>query len=170
MVVAGPRCTLRSFIEADVPALTLLLNNYNVSRNLTVVPHPYVEANAREWFERHKNATDNAWSYAIEANSALIGAVGGGRLENIHCRCIEFGYWLGEPFWGQGLATEAVGLFCDFLAQQPDVDRLQANVYGWNPASARVLEKNGFSLEGRRPRGVFKDGQTTDLLLYGRVL
>ena len=170
MTIAGPRCTLRPFADADIPVLAPLLNNYNVSRNLSSVPYPYTDMDAKAWFERYLEAAKNSWSLAIEAGGALVGAVGGRRLETIHCRCIEFGYWLGEPFWGQGLATEAVGLFCGFLAQQPELDRLQANVYGWNPASARVLEKNGFVLEGRRPRGVCKDGQVTDLLLYGRVL
>jgi RimJ/RimL family protein N-acetyltransferase len=42
-------------------------------------------------------------------------------------------------------------------------------VFGWNPASARVLEKAGFTFEGRMREAVFKDGRLTDLLVYGMV-
>jgi RimJ/RimL family protein N-acetyltransferase len=50
-----------------------------------------------------------------------------------------------------------------------DICRLEAGVFEWNPASARVLEKAGYTLEGRARLGVTKDGRTGDRLLYALV-
>ena len=50
-----------------------------------------------------------------------------------------------------------------------DLIRVEAYVFEWNPASCRVLEKAGFTLEGRLRKTVTKDGKTIDELLYGLV-
>ena len=81
----------------------------------------------------------------------------------------EVGYWLGEPFWGRGIASEALRAITEYAFSTFDVCRLEAGVYGWNPASARVLEKAGYTLEGRARQAVIKDGHLTDRLLYGLV-
>ena len=81
----------------------------------------------------------------------------------------EVGYWLGEPFWGQGIATAAVRAFVEYVFATFDLVRLDACLYEWNPASARVLEKAGFTFEARLKSAVFKDGQLIDTLLYALV-
>jgi RimJ/RimL family protein N-acetyltransferase len=50
-----------------------------------------------------------------------------------------------------------------------EMERVQAMVFEWNPASARVLEKNGYAFEGRMRRSIFKDGRLLDSLLYSRI-
>jgi RimJ/RimL family protein N-acetyltransferase len=65
------------------------------------------------------------------------------------------------------VATAAAKAICDYAFGTFGLDRLQATVFGWNPASARVLEKIGFQLEGRHRQAVLKDGERTDLLIYG---
>ena len=84
-------------------------------------------------------------------------------------RSAEIGYWLGEPFWGRGIATAALRAVTDYAFAQHDLVRLHAAVYEWNPASARVLEKVGYVLEGRLRKSVTRDGQTIDGLLYARI-
>jgi len=79
-------------------------------------------------------------------------------------RSAEIGYWLGEPFWGRGIATEALGAMTEYAFAHFDICRLEAGVFEWNPASARVLEKNGYVLEGRARLGVVKDGRLGDRL------
>ncbi|MDP6071748.1 MAG: GNAT family protein [SAR202 cluster bacterium] len=81
----------------------------------------------------------------------------------------EVGYWLGEPFWGKGIATMAISAIVDYAFAHFDLVRLYASVFEWNPASARVLEKAGFTLEGRECKSVTKDGQTIDALVYALV-
>lgn len=77
------------------------------------------------------------------------------------------GYWLGEPFWGRGIATEALALLVGYAFERFPFHRLEANVKAWNPASGRVLEKNGFRLEGRLRDRIFKDDAYVDQLVYG---
>ncbi len=74
-----------------------------------------------------------------------------------------------EPFWGRGLATTAVRRMTAYAFEQFGLERLQATVFEGNPASARVLEKCGYLLEGRLRRNVIKDGRILDSLLYARL-
>ena len=81
----------------------------------------------------------------------------------------EVGYWLGRDAWGNGYATEALALLVDHAFAEFDFVRLQAHVLAWNPASARVLEKNGFEREATFKRGAVKDGRVVDSWLYVRL-
>jgi RimJ/RimL family protein N-acetyltransferase len=65
--------------------------------------------------------------------------------------------------------SEAVRTFTDWAFAQFDVVRIQADVFAWNPASTRVLEKAGFVLEGRLRNAVTKNGETIDQLVYARL-
>ena len=81
-------------------------------------------------------------------------------------RSAEIGYWLGEPFWGGGIAIKAVKAFTEYAFAQFDLARIQAIVYEWNTASARVLEKAGYACEGRLRKSVTKDEKTIDHYVY----
>jgi RimJ/RimL family protein N-acetyltransferase len=87
----------------------------------------------------------------------------------VHRRSAEIGYWLGEPFWGRGIMSEAVPAFTAYAFATFDVCRLYASVFEWNPASARILEKAGYVCEGRLRKSVVKDGRTIDQLLFACV-
>ena len=78
--------------------------------------------------------------------------------------------WLGRPYWGRGIMTEAVGAFTNYLFSAFEPSRVFAVPYANNPASARTLEKNGFLLEGRMRQSVVKDGQILDQFLYARIV
>jgi len=71
--------------------------------------------------------------------------------------------------WGKGYATEAVRAMADYAFSRFDFIRLEARVLEGNPASGRVLEKAGFTLETAMRRAGFKDGRVLDLLLYARL-
>jgi RimJ/RimL family protein N-acetyltransferase len=79
------------------------------------------------------------------------------------------GYWLGEKFWGRGIMTEVVTAVTDFCFDNFPFRRISAEVFANNPASARVLEKAGFTLEGRLKNHILKDGEVLDSLLYART-
>jgi RimJ/RimL family protein N-acetyltransferase len=99
----------------------------------------------------------------------MVGSIGLTLQEDVHRRSGEIGYWLGEPFWGRGLMSEAVPAFTAYAIATFDVRRLYATVFEWNHASARVLEKSGYVLEGRLRKSVVKDGHTIDQLLFAYV-
>lgn len=100
----------------------------------------------------------------------LAGGIGLLPGEDVHTGTAEIGYWLGEPFWGRGLMTGAVGAFAGHAFETFRLRRLYARVLEWNPASMRVLEKNGFALEGRLRRSAIKDGEIADELLYAKLV
>ena len=106
---------------------------------------------------------------AIVVSDEAIGGIGLTLGTDVFRRSAEIGYWLGEPFWGRGIATEALRAVTEYAFRHFDICRLEAGVFDWNPASARVLEKVGYVREGRARLGVTKDGRTGDRVLHGLV-
>ncbi|MDE2785957.1 MAG: GNAT family protein [Chloroflexota bacterium] len=104
--------------------------------------------------------------FAIASESELIGGIGIQTQRDVHRRSGEIGYWLGEPFWGRGIATAVLRTFTEYAFEQFDLVRVYGYVYEWNPASARVLEKVGYQFEGRLKKSVTKDGQVIDQFVY----
>jgi RimJ/RimL family protein N-acetyltransferase len=88
----------------------------------------------------------------------------------VHRRTAEFGYWLAEKFWGQGIMSEVVPAFVDYCFKEFSLNRIFAMPHSNNPASARVLEKAGFTFEGRLRKNVIKDGQILDSLVYAKTI
>jgi RimJ/RimL family protein N-acetyltransferase len=76
----------------------------------------------------------------------------------VYRKTAEIGYWIAEPYWGRGIATEAVRLLKHYAFASFDILRLQAEVFQHNTASMRVLQKNGFMQEAIHHRAVIKNG------------
>lgn len=85
-------------------------------------------------------------------------------------RCsAELGYWVGEEFWGRGVASSAVKRMCSYGFSDLGLVRIFAMPIVWNPASIRVLQKAGFTHEGTLRRACIKDGRLADMELYALV-
>ena len=82
---------------------------------------------------------------------------------------MEIGYWVGEKYWGRGIATEAVGVITKYAFQRFDIIRLYADIFAANSASARVLEKNKYVREALLQSAVYKDGKVGDIIIYSRL-
>ena len=108
-------------------------------------------------------------AFAIEIGDEAVGAISVTPKDDVQVRVGEIGYWLGEPFWGRGIATAAVKLVTEYAFADLDLMRIQGSVFEWNLASGRVLEKAGYQLEGRLRKSIFKDGRVIDSLIYARV-
>lgn len=166
----GKNCLLRSWRMDDAPSVAMYANNRAIWRNLRdVFPNPFTLQDAREWLVQRVSGCDDSVYLAIDVGGQAVGSIVCRLFQDIDAKNGEIGYWLGEPFWGRGVVGDAVRVFCDYLFDDLDLVRLQANVFGWNPASGRVLEKAGFELEGRLRKAVFKDGEVTDRLIYGKL-
>ena len=157
---------IRSYEPDDVEALLKYADNEAIARQLLDhFPHPYTEEAAHEWLRAAREQNPEV-SFAIANPDELIGSIGLLLREDVFRRTAEVGYWLGEPFWGRGIATRALETFSHWAFREFDFARLQARVYEGNPASRRVLEKAGFALEGRLRNAATKHGRLLDLYLY----
>ena len=79
------------------------------------------------------------------------------------------GYYLAEPYWGQGIVTFAVKEACQRIFSETDILRIFAEPFAYNRASCRVLEKAGFICEGTLQSNAFRDGKVLDMKMYARV-
>lgn len=162
--------TLRPWRLGDEPALVRYANNARIAAQLRdIFPHPYTPADAREWVDRAA-AQEPQTNFAIARGEEAIGGIGLVLLPDIGRRSAEIGYWLGEPFWGQGIATRAVAAVTAWGFASFDLVRISAAVFEGNTASRRVLEKAGYALEARLKRAATKNGRTFDLFVYASVL
>ncbi len=96
--------------------------------------------------------------------------VGGVTLSNIRRRAAQFvnlGYWMGQPFAGRGIMTEAVGACLPFVFDTLDLHRIHAAFLPGNMPSRRVLEKNGFAEEGFAEKYLQINGRWEDHVLFG---
>lgn len=156
--------SLRDYKTEDIKAIHILLNNYNVSRFLSSrIPFPYTFDDAVWWVE---TGNKHEITRVIEFNGELAGIIGVARGVYENYRCGELGYWLGEPFWGKGLATGAVSQMTQMIFADTDIVRLFAPIYHPNKASMRVAEKCGYKLEGIAEKAIFKDGRFYDECIY----
>ena len=161
-------CTVRSWEWRDRDAIVRHANNRKVSINLRDrFPYPYTISDARSWLEMvvgHEPGTN----FAIDVAGEAVGGIGFTLQPDVGYRSAEIGYWLGEEFWGRGITTEALIAVSDYAFSRFDLCRLYAHVFEGNDASARVLEKAGYTFEGRMRKSVTKEGKTIDQLMYAR--
>jgi len=163
-------CTVRTWHKDDAKTVARWADNPRVARNLRDrFPQPYTVADAKRWI-RAAHAIHPPTHFAIEADGEAVGGIGFDPFDDVERRTAEIGYWLAEPYWGRGIATEALAAVSDYAFRAFDLVRLQARVYEGNEASMRVLEKAGYELEGRLRKSVTKDGRTFDSFVYARVL
>ncbi|MCC6744529.1 MAG: GNAT family N-acetyltransferase [Acidobacteria bacterium] len=105
--------------------------------------------------------------FAIERAGQVGGGIGYSLHGDVERAGAELGYWIAVSHWGHGIATAAVRAVTEYaFTTHPDLRRVWAVPFASNPASARVLEKAGFVLEGTLRESVVKDGRVLDLWMY----
>jgi len=157
---------VRSLVAGDAESITKYANNRNISLNLRDrFPYPYTRADA-EGFIAAAWAQRPETDFAIASRSEAIGGIGFHPQADVHRLTAEIGYWLGEPFWGRGIATQALSAVTSYAIETHGFTRMFAVPFATNPASCRVLEKAGYVLEARLRRSAIKDGQVIDQLQY----
>lgn len=162
-------CFLRPWRAADKADLVLHADNRKVWRNMThTFAHPYTEQDADLWLAIAAEPGPSI-QLAIAFDDRAIGGIGAIAGEGIFRATAEFGYWLGEPWWGRGIATAAARALASRILDERLFARLQAKVFEWNAPSMRVLEKAGFTREAVLRCAATKDGQLIDTVLYARV-
>ncbi len=163
------RCTLRPFRASDDVSLARHADDEGVWLHLRDrFPNPYTLEDARSWIELAASYPEGT-HFAIDVGGEAIGAAGIVLQTDVHRRSAEIGYWLGRAYWGRGIATDVLKALTVHAFETFGLVRVFAAVFDNNPASARVLEKAGYELEGRMRSAVIKDGILMDALLYARI-
>lgn len=167
-----PRLILRPFSFHDIAGIEALAGDPEVAAGSVLIPHPYPPGLAQRWIASHDSAwrAGEALILAIDdVDGKLIGSISvvldeqreAGRLISRGC----LGYWLGRPYWGMGLMTEAVTAMIDFCFQELGLDRIEALHHTANPASGAVMRKCGLSYRGSDEQPL-PDGRFLSLLRY----
>jgi ribosomal-protein-alanine N-acetyltransferase len=169
LVLEGERCRVRAWQTSDAASLVEHANNINVAKYLRDrFPHPYTNRDAKD-FLRHATARVDAGNLAIEFGGAAVGGIGFVPGTDVERFSAEIGYWLGEAFWGRGIATEALELVTGHAFAELKFLRLFALPFADNSGSIRVLEKAGYVREGLLRSSSVKNGFVKDQVMYAKV-
>ena len=157
---------LKAWTLSDLDSLVKYANNWNVAKNMTdKFPFPYSKSNGEAFIE-FATKDDPIHIFAIDIEGQAVGGIGIHPQDDIHRKNAELGYWLAEPFWGQGIVSNAIKQTIDFAFTTYDIDRIFARPFGTNIASQKILEKNNFILEGKFDKVLIKNGEFLDELIY----
>lgn len=161
---------LREWKRSDAEALAKIANNKKIWDNVRDrLPHPYTLKDAHEWLDLVKAQKVNT-TFCIEADGKLAGSIGIVLRDDVYRKTAEIGYFVGEEYWGKGIATEAIRQMMDYVKKEFDVVRVFAEVFEYNKASMKVLEKNGFYLECIRKKAVIKNNVVLDDCIWVKLL
>ena len=164
-------CNIRKWRIEDATELSIALNNKNIQDNLRDgLPYPYTKNDAKEFSNTMLNADVNTtYAFAITVDNKVVGSIGVFRMENIHSRTAEMGYYVAEDFWGQGIGSSAIKQITDYIFHNTDIIRIFAEPFEYNKASCRVLEKCGFNCEGILKSNAVKNGKVINMKMYSLI-
>ena len=159
MQLKHDRIILRPLTDDDKEELARLANNKKVWDNLRdLMPYPYTIDNAIFFIDLTKQE-DPQMTFAIDYAGQLCGVIGLVAQQDVYRKTAEIGYWIGEPFWNKGIATEAVKLITEYGLNQLDLIRIHTGVFEYNTSSMKVLEKCGYKKEGVFEKAIIKNGK-----------
>jgi len=163
VTIQTDRLLLRPFDINDATTVQKFAGNINVAKTTLNIPHPYEDGMAEAWIESHDKrwAENELINFAIvnKKTNQLMGVVG---LVDRKESEGGIGYWIGEPFWGNGFCTEATKALIDFCFNRLNITRLEAEYLVTNPASGRVMQKAGMTFKSMK---IGKDRQGLDVEL-----
>ena len=155
-VLVTERLVLREPRESDIPSLVLLADNRHVAQMLARMPHPYGEAEARAFIAMCQLRQPGvSYALTLAGTGTFIGCAG----LNMTDRGPELGYWIGEPYWRRGFATEAAHALVDLAFGSTEIQVLHCSTRVINPASRRVIHKCGFQYAGQGMMNSIVSGQ-----------
>ena len=164
------RSIVRSWTNDDLGSLVKYADNRKIWLNLRDrFPHPYTRRDGRDFIHLARSQRPETM-FAIEVDGEAAGGIGFVPHSDVERISAEIGYWLGEPFWGRGIVTEALVAVTRYAIDTCRLTRVYALPFAYNKASCRVLEKAGYTLEGHLRRSAIKDGRIVDQLQYSFIV
>jgi len=161
-------CIIRPWHESDAEQLQAIANDREVTQYLRDrFCYPYEIEDALAWIRL--SIEDDPSSLAVEVNGRVAGATALELYPAERRHTCELGYWLGRDYWGRGIATAVCEAMTQYAFEHFKLVRVQAEVYGPNAASMRVLEKCGFQREGVRRKAILKGETYLDATVYAKL-
>ena len=149
MILATERLVMRRWEESDAEDLYRYASDPAVGLPAGWPPHQSVD----ESLGVIKNVFSGPEAYAVclKSDNRAIGAIelklkGHTDMTERDDEC-ELGYWIGRPFWGQGLMPEAVGEMLRHAFEDMGMNKVWCGYYDGNTKSKRVQEKAGFKYQ-----------------------
>lgn len=171
-VLTTERLRLRKLDPKDIPSLINYANNEGVSENILNIKLPYEMEDAVFWMnfslQGFKNNERCVFAITLKEEDAFIGAIG--LHFNGEHETAQLAYWIGNPFWGKGLMSEAVEAVIKFGFTELRLHKIYATRFSGNDASAKILLKNGMVEEGKFKEHYKVNGVFKDLYQYGITL
>lgn len=142
---------------------------YNKIDRSFLSPNPCTEEAAKNWINMAIERDGKRGVFRkITMHGATVGSISVKQKEDVYSIDADIGYLLLTEEWSKGIMTEAVKQICEIAFRELSILRITGLVYERNIASKKVLEKNGFVLEGVMKNAVMKDEVLTDLCIYGK--
>ena len=159
--------SLHKWTSTDTAALIALCNAVDRTFLSDRLPNPYTEADADWWLGMvaENEGKEGVWR-SICVDGQLVGSISVERKDDGGGAIGEIGYMILTPFWSQGIGTESVRQICEIAFRELELQQIVGNVFPENVASARVLEKNGFQLNGTMTGSIVKNGSLLDVKVY----
>lgn len=168
-VLSSKRLLLRQPRHADVDAIRTLANNWEVARWMGRLPFPYQRNDAILFLEQIV-PREAVWIVQDHDSATVFGV--GGLTPHEALGKVELGYWLGEEYWGNGFATEAIRAILGYAFGPASLPKVISGCFVDNKRSAHVLEKLGFHTVGTSMRSCMaqaKDLPYLDMALTREV-
>ncbi|MBQ9585973.1 MAG: GNAT family N-acetyltransferase [Muribaculaceae bacterium] len=144
------RIILRPWHESDAETLFKWASDPDVGTRAGWPPHKSVEESLEIIRTLFNN--DTTWAIVLKESGEAIGAMGYGPSCDCDLPAREgeplIGYWVGKPYWSQGICTEALKLMIEHIKETTDIKSLISGHFIDNPASGHVMEKCGFTATG----------------------
>ena len=168
--ITTQRLILRPFREEDVPAITLQLNDEQVSRSTHSLAYPFTEAAASRWIGGQRRPEEGGSPvFAVTDRET-------GEMYGFICLVLEprdhrgeLGYAYGRKHWCKGIGSEACRAVIDYAFTVLGLHKVYARHFVSNPASGRVMQKSGMVYEGTQVSHDFKQDHYEDVASYGIV-
>lgn len=167
--IEAERLVLRPFSNKDARRVQLLAGDESIASGAINMPHPYTDGIAESWISTHEDEYQKGHSLilaiTIKETRVLIGSIG--LYINKRHQNAEIGYWIGRDFWNNGYCTEAVSAVVNYSFHKLDLNKIFAHYICRNDASGKVLQKNGFIVEGLMRKHVKYNGIFEDMHCLG---
>jgi RimJ/RimL family protein N-acetyltransferase len=152
VIIETERLRMRAHRDDDLTDLVVLAGNWEIARWVGTIPYPYTEADGREWIshvqENHATGRPRRFAIAFKKTDRLIGGVGLDGSTGDGSDEPALGYWLGQPYWGNGYAREAAAAVIDYGFRTLGLETIRAYTDPGNVASQKVLLRSGLQNVG----------------------